>query len=208
LIEYSHLTGDSQFDSLVTEGIVHQIGDYNAFMPPNQTKTLGNDDQSFWGLVAMTAAEVGRKDPANFTWLEAAKNVFDSQVVRWDNETCDGGLRWQIFSFNRGYEYKNSLSNGNFFLLAARLASFTGNKTYAEWAERSYQWSVDIGLVDEKNYSVYDGSMTETNCSSINKIQWSAAHGIYTEATAFMANFVSTRASIASRATLTILDWR
>jgi mannan endo-1,6-alpha-mannosidase len=31
-------------------------------MPSNQSKTLGNDDQAFWGMAAMTAAETGLED--------------------------------------------------------------------------------------------------------------------------------------------------
>src|SRR5262245_25531785 len=51
LLEYSFLTGDSQFDDLIASAVLHQVGndDMKNFMPPNQTKTLGNDDQSIWG---------------------------------------------------------------------------------------------------------------------------------------------------------------
>ncbi|CAN9282217.1 unnamed protein product [Alternaria alternata] len=57
LIDYWYYTGDDQYNAITEQALQHQIGDYNAFMPPNQTRTLGNDDQAFWGMAAMSAAE-------------------------------------------------------------------------------------------------------------------------------------------------------
>lgn len=48
----------------------------------------GNDDQSSWGLAAMTAAE--RSFPAISaigSYLTLAQNVFDTQAARWDEKT-------------------------------------------------------------------------------------------------------------------------
>jgi mannan endo-1,6-alpha-mannosidase len=187
LISYSHLTGDTQYDSMVSEGLQWQLGVNYAFMPDNQTKVLGNDDQSYWALAALTAAEVGFPKPANGSWEDYAKNVFDLQVLRWDEKTCGGGLKWQIFTFNNGYNYKNMASNGNFFLLAARLAKFTGNATYAEWAEKSYTWARDIGLITE-DYHVFDGTDDQQNCSDVNQIQWTYTNGIMVEGAALLYN--------------------
>lgn len=53
LINYWHLTGDSQYNSLVSEGLIFQQGPNGDFMPPNQTKSEGNDDQAIWALAAM-----------------------------------------------------------------------------------------------------------------------------------------------------------
>lgn len=39
LIEYWFYTGDSQYNSLVMDGLLAQIGPNNDFMPPNQTKS-------------------------------------------------------------------------------------------------------------------------------------------------------------------------
>ncbi|KAJ4301497.1 hypothetical protein N0V90_003589 [Kalmusia sp. IMI 367209] len=189
LIDYSYLTGDNQYDDLIAEGVMHQVSDSYSFMPPNQTKTLGNEDQSIWGLTAMAAAEDGFSTSklGNHSWVDFAINVFNDQVQRWNTETCDGGLKWQIYAFNSGYTYKNSFTNGNFFLLAARLAKFTGNSTYSEWAETAFQWTKNIGLIDDK-FHVYDGTDESTNCSQINRIQWSYGLGIFTEGAAVMYN--------------------
>lgn len=142
-------------------------------MTPNQTKTEGNDDQAFWGLAAMSAAEVNFPNPPSDQpqWLALAQAVFNTQAPRWDPTSCGGGLKWQIFTFNNGYNYKNSISNGCFFNLAARLAKYTNNNTYSDWAEKTYQWMESVQLVDG-NYYVYDGSDDTLNCTQVNHIQW------------------------------------
>jgi mannan endo-1,6-alpha-mannosidase len=163
----------------------------DAFMPANQTKQLGNEEQGIWGLAALTAAETGLKDPEGKKWLDLAVNVFNTQVARWDSETCMGGLRWQIFTFNQGYQWKNTLTNAGFYLLSARLAEVTGNKTYFQWAEDSFSWAKGVGLIDE-DWRVYDGVDAKTDCDSheISLLEWSSPHGMYLEGTALMYNMV------------------
>ena len=190
LIDYFALTNDSEYNNRISEALQHQLGDYNAFMPPNQTKVLGNSDQSFWALASLSAHEAKLPAPASGSWLKFAQNAFDTQVARWDDATCDGGLKWQIFTFNQGYNYKNAESNGQFFLLAARLAEQTGNTTYTDWANKAYNWTTEVGLVSE-GYYVYDGTDDQQNCSSINHIQWTSNQGVFTEGAAIMYNLVS-----------------
>jgi mannan endo-1,6-alpha-mannosidase len=152
----------------------------------------GNDDQSFWGMAAMSAAENLFPDaPAPAPgWLALAQAVFNSQALRWDNSTCGGGLRWQIFTFNNGYNYKNTISNGCFFNMAARLAMYTGNDTYANWASTTWDWVSSVGLVD-KQYKFYDGTDDTINCSDVNHIQWTYNAGVYLLGAANMYNYVS-----------------
>jgi len=190
-IDYWYYTGDDQYNDITEQAMLHQVGDYNAFMPPNQTKTLGNDDQAFWGMTAMTAAEHKFPDPpeGSPSWLSLAQAVFNTQVPRWDDSTCGGGLRWQIFTFNNGYNYKNTISNGCFFNIAARLAKYTGNKTYSEWAEKSWDWTQAVGLMSP-DYHFYDGSDDTLNCSQINHIQWTYNAGVFMYGAAAMWNIV------------------
>jgi mannan endo-1,6-alpha-mannosidase len=123
LIDYWYYTGDTSYNNVVSQAMLYQVGPDNDYMPPNQTKTEGNDDQGFWGLAAMSAAETNFQNPpaGQPQWLALAQAVFNTQATRWDTTTCGGGLRWQIFTFNQGYNYKNSISNGIFFNLGARL---------------------------------------------------------------------------------------
>ncbi|OBT39990.1 hypothetical protein VE00_09426 [Pseudogymnoascus sp. WSF 3629] len=193
LIDYWLYTGDSAHNDLVTQGMQFQVGPNNDFMPPNQTKTLGNDDQCFWALAAISAAESNFPNPPKDKpqWLALAQAVFNTQAQRWDKATCGGGLKWQIYTFNNGYTYKNTISNGCYFNLGARLALYTRNDTYADWATTAWNWMSEVGLIDEE-YAVFDGSDELKNCASINRVQWSYNVGILLNGAAAMYNYVST----------------
>jgi mannan endo-1,6-alpha-mannosidase len=109
--DYWKLTGDTSYNDVITEGILHQTGDNRDFMPLNHTMSLGNDDQGFWGMTAMLAAENKFPNPPDdkAQWLALAQAVWTTQAAptRHD-EHCGGGLRWQIPFSNAGYNYKNS----------------------------------------------------------------------------------------------------
>jgi mannan endo-1,6-alpha-mannosidase len=116
----------------VTEAVQFQVGSTKSFMPENVTKEEGNDDQAFWAFTAMSAAELNFPNPPKGkpSWLSLAQAVFNNHVSRWDMSSCGGGLRWQIYITNPGYDYKNTISNGAFFQLGARLARYTGKNNY------------------------------------------------------------------------------
>ena len=116
--------------------------------------------------------------------------MFNLQVERWDDQTCNGGIRWQIFTFNDGYDYKNSATQAHFFLLAARLARYTGNQTYADWATKSYEWTKSVGLIGDDG-QVYDGTMVGDGCKVLNKVQWSYTNAAFLYGSAVMADLVS-----------------
>lgn len=50
LIDYWYYTGDKSYNDVVTQALLFQTGPDNDYMPPNQSKSLGNDDQAFWGI--------------------------------------------------------------------------------------------------------------------------------------------------------------
>lgn len=192
MINYWYYTGDESYNAITSQAMLHQTGDEWDYMPENQTKTLGNDDQGFWGMSAMTAAEVNFPELAKPApgWLALAQGVFNTQASRWDAANCGGGMRWQIFPFNNGYNYKNTISNGCFFNLGARLALYTGNATYAEWAGKTWDWVYNEGLVEPGTYKVYDGTNIGDNCTSKDHNQWSYNAGIYLLGAASMYNMV------------------
>lgn len=197
MIDYWNYTGDAQYVALVQRALLWQVGPDNDYMSPNQTKAEGNDDQAIWALTAMRAAELQFPHPSTSTspsWLDLAVNAFNDQVSRWDTSTCGGGLRWQIFNFNQGYDYKNAISTGAFFQLAARLARYTGNQTYADWATKSYDWTSSIGFIDH-DYRVFDGALVKGNCSEIDHLQWTYAAGAFMYGSAVMTNFTNTNAT-------------
>lgn len=193
MVEYFYYTGDDQYNEITTQALLFQVGPNRDYMTPNQTKTEGNDDQGFWGMAVMSAAETKYPDPFpdQPQWLALAQAVFNSQALRWDTEFCNGGLRWQIFPFNTGYDYKNTISMGCFFNLAARLAMYTGNQTYADWAEKAWDWTESVGFIKTPEYYFFDGGHTPLNCTDINRIQWSYNPAVFLLGAANMYNFVS-----------------
>jgi mannan endo-1,6-alpha-mannosidase len=194
LVNYWALTGDDTYNDLVSQALLWQVGQNDNYMPTNQSASIGNDDQATWALAAMTAAEKGFPNPPSSSgvnsWLELAENVFNTQAPRWNISSCDGGLRWQIFPFNAGYDYKNAMSNGDFMQLAARLLHYTGNQTYADWALKASVWSFASKLIDVDTYAVYDG-LSVQSCKDVNKVQWTANLGSYLTANVYMYNAVS-----------------
>ncbi|KAI9172278.1 glycoside hydrolase family 76 protein [Paramyrothecium foliicola] len=190
LVEYWFYTGDDAYVDLTQTGLLHQVGEYNDYMPLNQTRTEGNDDQGFWGLAVMSAAEYNfpHAQPDEPQWLALAQAVFNTQAARWDTQDCGGGLRWQIFSWNTGYDYKNSISQACFFALGARLALYTGNQSYADWADKTWDWMMGVKFIDDKWY-VYDGAHIPTNCTNIAPYQFTYNAGGFILGAAAMYNF-------------------
>jgi mannan endo-1,6-alpha-mannosidase len=92
LIDYWHYTGDSSYNDVAEAGIQFQTGNDNNMMPNNWTASMGNDDQAFWGITCMSAAETNfqNPDPKQPSWLALAQAVFNTQAVRSDS-TCNGG---------------------------------------------------------------------------------------------------------------------
>ena len=180
LIDYWYFTGDPTYNDLIMQAMLAQVGPNNDYMPPNQTKTEGNDDQGFWGMAVLSAAEQRFPNPPSGQpqWLELAQAVFNQLTGRWDLTTCNGGLKWQIFAFNTGYNYKNGIANGCFFNIAARLAQYTGNQTYADWAEKTWDWVFAIGM-GGRRYQIFDGTDDTQNCSSMDHKQVSTPKSTY-----------------------------
>ncbi|KAL2022142.1 hypothetical protein VTK56DRAFT_5971 [Thermocarpiscus australiensis] len=190
-IDYWFFTGDPSYNHVIEEGMLHQAGPNEDYMPPNHTASLGNDDQGFWGMSAMLAAENKFPNPEEGKpqWLALAQAVFHTQAApdRHDG-TCNGGLRWQVPPTNAGYNYKNTIANACFFDLGARLARYTKNQTYADWAEKTFQWLWDVQYIDHNEWRVYDDGHVEANCTDINKAQFSYNAALLLHGAAFMYN--------------------
>lgn len=218
LLDYWALTGDETYNSLISQALLFQVGDHADYMPLNYTLSLGNDDQGFWGMSAMLAAENKFPDPPSDQpqWLALAQAVFNTMAdpLRHDS-VCGGGMRWQIPSTNKGYNYKNSkdsgpslnstartrkfwltgfchtgIANGCFFNIGARLARYTKNQTYADWADKTWDWMVGVGLMGPED-EVYDGGHVEYNCTDINKAEFSYNNAVFLLGSAYMWNYVS-----------------
>ncbi|CCD23185.1 glycoside hydrolase family 76 protein NDAI_0B01510 [Naumovozyma dairenensis CBS 421] len=207
MLDYWFFMENDTYNDLIMSALLHQTGENNDYIPLNQSTTEGNDDQAFWGIAAMTAAERNFTNPPESSpqWLYLAQAVFNTMALRWDAQNCGGGLRWQIFVWNSGYDYKNSVSNGALFHLAARLARYTGNQSYVDWAEKTYDWMSDVGLISNGTQKyVYDGTSIETNCTTITSYQWSYNQGLMLAGAAYLYNF--TGSTIWLNRTMDLLD--
>ena len=190
MLDYYHYTGDATYNDNVLDALLSplQTGPNFDYLPPGHASEEGNDDLGFWGFAVMTAAEMNFPQPRTDVpaWLDLGKNIFNSLVSRW-NTDCGGGLIWQIYEGNpNGLTYKNSVSNGGLFQLAARLYRATGEQLYLDWAARVYDWTAGVGIIDD-NFFVYDGVDTRDSCSLVNKVSFTYSHGIFMYGAAVLA---------------------
>jgi mannan endo-1,6-alpha-mannosidase len=142
----------------------------------------------------MSALEYQFPDPsqAPANYLEVVTNAFENIVGRWDETSCGGGLKWQIYPENAyGYNYKNSISNGCTFALGARLARYTGEQKYADWAVKIYDWTKKVGLISDQ-YEVFDGSDDKKDCKTVaDKTQWTYNNAMFLHGSAFMFDYTN-----------------
>ncbi|KAG0675840.1 hypothetical protein C6P40_001509 [Pichia californica] len=181
------------YEDIIYNALIAQKGSSNNYVPANQSTTEGNDDQGFWGLAVMEATERNFTNPPSdeYGWLALSQAVYNTMLSRWDAGDCNGGLRWQIFQWNSGYDYKNTISNACLFTMAARLARYTNNDTYLDTAEMVWNWLTDIEYVNytSNGYYIYDGANIGTNnCSSIVTNRWSYNYGLLLSGTAYLYN--------------------
>jgi mannan endo-1,6-alpha-mannosidase len=196
MIEYSHYTGGTTYNNVTYQALTHQLSlsptsDFNI---PAEGFDTGNDDQAFWVIAAMSAAEYGFPEPPSPlpSWLQVVINAFESFVQRWalDSTTCGGGLRWQFQQSMAGWNYKNAISNSLFFQISARLARYTGNQTYVEWSHRVWNWTISIGIIDNI-YNVFDGSDVLLNCTELDHHQWTYNVGAFLYGAAALSNYTN-----------------
>lgn len=187
-----YLENDTYVDT-IKELLLYQVGENWDYVPLNQSTTEGNDDQVLWGITVMAALErnFSNPGPEEPQWLYLAQAVFNTMSARWDMADCNGGLRWQIFQWNSGYDYKNSVSNAGLFHMGARLLRFTGNDSYVESAEMVYDWMVGVGFIQEgpQWWFIYDGASIEGNCSQVVRLQWTYNVGLVMAGCAYLYNY-------------------
>ncbi|SCU83765.1 LAMI_0C04566g1_1 [Lachancea mirantina] len=192
MLENWFLCQNDTYEQMLYHAMIAQAGPHYDFMPMNQSMVEGNDDQGVWGLTIMDAVERNFTNPTEKGvpgWLAMAQGIFNEMWARWDTAHCGGGLRWQIFTWNSGYNYKNTVPNACLFQLAARLGRYTGNQTYLDVAGTVWDWLNDVGFIvlsDKAN--VYDGANTDDNCTDITKNEWSYNQGIVLGGLAYMYN--------------------
>lgn len=195
ILEDWYICDDDTHEQVLYDSMIAQTGDNFDYIPSNQSTTEGNDDQGFWGMLVMHAAERNFTKPPDGVpdWLALTQAVYNTMWARWDTNYCGGGLRWQIFTWNSGYHYKNTISSGCLFNIAARLARFTGNDTYVDTAETIYDWLVDVNFVvptaDGNSVRVFDGGSIDDNCTDIVELEWTYNFALLLGGAAYLYNF-------------------
>ena len=195
LINYWQYTNDSTYNAVVSQALQFQTGPDNNYNPPNQSKSMGVDDQVFWAFSALDAVESNFAEAGNGapSWLALAQAVFNFQSSLWDTSTCGGGFRWQVYSFNAGWDLKNSISNGGNFQLAARLAYVTGNQSYADWAVQVWDWMAQSPLLQYDHSQgllyIWDNTDTTNNCTTVAHYLWTYNYGTMLSGAAYMYNY-------------------
>lgn len=198
VLNYITYTNDTTYQADLLTALSENVGPYYDFAPPSQASWEANDDQVYWVYNALTALEYdfeplpcvasGDGDCLN-SWIAISTNAFNLFASRWnaDSSTCGGGLKWQYNVNAAGYYYKNAVTNGGFFQTAARLARYTGNQTYADWATKIWDWSTAVGIVNS-DYHVFDGTWDEdgANCSVVSGDEWSYNVASYMHGAAHM----------------------
>lgn len=76
------------------------------------------------------------------------------------------------------------------FELSARLARYTNNQTYANWAEKIWDWSTK-NLMDTRHWTVVDAVNTADNCKGHGDFQWTYNYGPFIRGAVYMYNQVS-----------------
>ncbi|RMZ86950.1 hypothetical protein DV736_g5827, partial [Chaetothyriales sp. CBS 134916] len=197
LINYWQYTGDSSYNSVVSQGLQFQRGTNNNYNPANQSSGMGVDDQLFWAFSVLDAVESNFPPPATGdpSWLSLAQGVFNFQASLWDTATCGGGFRWQVYSFNAGWNLKNTISNAGNFQLAARLAYITGNQSYAHWAVKVWDWLAESTLYEIDNSTgvlfLWDNTDVNNNCTDAANYVWSYNYGSALAGAAYMYNYTN-----------------
>ncbi|KAI0127349.1 mannan endo-1,6-alpha-mannosidase-like protein DCW1 precursor [Xylariales sp. AK1849] len=198
VLDYMVYTSDTTYQSDLLAALAENVGSNYDFVPADQGYWEANDDQVYWVYNALTALEYnyqalpceasGGAECAN-SWLAISTNAFELFVSRWNNDsfTCGGGLKWQYNTNAAGYWYKNAVTNGGFFQTAARLARYTGNQTFADWATKIWDWSSAIGIVSA-DYHVFDGTWDgdDANCTTVSGDEWSYNSATYIHGAANM----------------------
>lgn len=167
LIDYQYYTGDSAYQSTIQSALQKQSE--NQYRPFAQIGIEANDDQAFWSFALMSALERGFPPTSGLDYAQAAIAIAQQQMDQWDTATCGGGLRWQYRPENKGWNYKNNVSNGSLFALLGRLARWTGDKQYVAFAQKIWDWTVQVKLQDR--YIFFDGTAVLLDCRQVDHTQ-------------------------------------
>jgi predicted alpha-1,6-mannanase (GH76 family) len=158
--------------SVITQNRTYRRNIANTFDKNKSTNFLNPwfyDDQGWWALTWIKAYDVTGEQ----RYLNMAKTIFQDMKQGWDS-TCGGGLWW-----HKKREYKNAITNELFLTVAARLHLRTpgdkGSDSYLAWAQRTWKWFKQTGMINQSNL-VNDG--LNDACRNNGQTTWTYNQGV------------------------------
>ena len=149
IIDYSRLTESQEYLDVI-ENTFEICKEFEVQMPdPKNNWICRNyindyyDDEGWWILAWIEAFELTNDDK----YLEMARITFADMATGWDS-VCGGGVYWKKPNIG-----KSAVQNELFMLAAIRLHQRGGGETlgksYLEWAEDTWKWFLNSGMINE-----------------------------------------------------------
>ncbi len=117
------------------------------------------DDSGWWGIAWLKMAERTKEEK----FLLTAKAIHAHMAKAWRPD-LGGGVLWCL---EPDKQKPNAITNNLFLILSARLASYTGQESYTQWAGKVYGWIQEQKLYD--GTGVVDGPGTQQDYWSYNQ---------------------------------------
>jgi predicted alpha-1,6-mannanase (GH76 family) len=163
LIDYSRITNTKTY--LNTIANTFEKHQHENFLSP-----WFYDDEGWWALAWIKAYDL----TGETRYLDMAKTIFEDIKQGWDTSACGGGVWWV-----KQRTYKNAITNELFLTVAVRLHQRTpndgGSGSYLEWAQRTWSWFKQSGMINEKQL-VNDG-LNEL-CQNNGQTTWTYNQGV------------------------------
>ena len=161
IIDYSRITGSNDYLDVIDNSF-EICKEFEVEMPdPTNNWICKNfindyyDDEGWWILAWIKAYELTN----NEKYLKMARTTFSDMALGWDN-ICEGGIYWKKPNIG-----KSAVQNELFLLAAIRLhqkgEGQVLGKSYMDWAEITYRWFINSGMINEK-YLIENG--LDSNC--------------------------------------------
>lgn len=158
--------------SAVTKSLTYRGNLFNTFEKNKHSNFLNPwfyDDEGWWALTWIKAYDL----TGETRYLDMAKTIFEDMKQGWDS-TCGGGVWW-----HKRRQYKNAITNELFLSVAAKLHLRSphdlGTDSYLSWAQRTWQWFQNTGMINVNNL-VNDG--LDDTCKNNGKTAWTYNQGV------------------------------
>lgn len=165
IIDYSRITGTKDYLGVI-DNTFEKCKEFEVQMPdPKDNWICRNyindyyDDEGWWILAWIEAYDLTNDDK----YLKMARITFADMATGWD-DFCGGGVYWKKPNIG-----KSAVQNELFMLAALRLhqrgGGSTQGKDYLEWAEDTWKWFLNSGMLNDQ-YLVENGLSNQCEVNS------------------------------------------